>query len=893
MTSDHDGPLDAPVTSPTSLLISTAPLLSSMAFTSARSTTEMTVTVTMSVANVGSEAVNAIVPDALAITGDGSLTLASGPEPASLDLADGARGTFTWTYAAHDAGNVQVTGRCEGVSAVGGQPRGSLATASAPHRILAPALDLQLYPVANMPFSINRGQAGVVPLTLTLLNDGGAERAELAVRRLVITLDDGDGNPVVPAHLLSRVTVGEGINIYSDVSAPEATGQTITLDLDPEVVVTASEPVTLGLRLDIAEQTDVSRFRVGLESAADLQVVDRVSGAARTVTLTDAAFPVRSAAGSIVSQATGLDVMAVLLPDATAGAGQADVALLRLSLAAEGDDLSSEVKVGAFVVSLVDTLGQRLPDAASRLSRLWVDGPLAVHALHDLVGPADSLVAFTLSPQISVPVGAAGVTVTVHGQVPPDPVLGPLALRLEPPASFDARDGNVSSSVLVSYQPTEITGPRITLQQPAPTLLVDARGNLPDVLPQGARGALALTIGLSHPGTPGSAAARADTLFLTCVDADRQPQDADAMLDGVAATWNGDDVGIAAIYAGPRILFPLGARRLAAGEAAEVRVTIAIESNAPAGGVELLADAGLLAAHDENLLTPLDVVAAPGALLPATSGLARIQPATTEVQVDWSDRLPARLPSGGQDVTVALLSLANPSPLGSAPALLQSLVLRTADRELRALDAGAALIGASVLLDGQAWATLADVAVDDSTLVLTGATPLTIAAGRTVDLELRVTARPDATADGLRIGLGDGDLRCTQTDATTAVTVRPVAGLTLPLWTAASGLAGADLAASYINFPNPFAAGRQATRFAFQLPRDARVTLRLWTPRGDGVATLLDDRPLAAGLHQDLEWDGRNGRGTVVRNGVYLAELTVHYPDGQTERLRRKVAVVR
>lgn len=892
MSSDHDGPLDAAVTSPTALLISTAPLLSNMSFATARSTTEMTVTVTMSVINVGSEAVNAIVPDVLTVTGDGGLTLTSGPTPASLDLPDGGRGTFTWTYAAEAAGNVQVTGRCDGVSAVGGQPRGSLATASAPHRVLSPALDLQLYPVANMPFSINRGQAGVVPLTLTLLNDGGPERAELAVRRLVITLDDGDGNPVVPADLLSRVTVGEGINVYCNVTDPESVGQTLTLDLDPEVVVTANEPVTLGLRLDVSGQTDIDRFRIGLLSADDLEVVDRVSGAERSVILTDHAFPVRSAAGSIVSQATGLTVTALPRPDLTAGAGQDAVNLLDLALTAEGGDHSSEVKVGAFVVSLVDPLGQRLSDAAARLSRIWVDGPLAVHAVHNLVA-ADSVITFDLSPQISVPVGAAGVAVKIMGQVQPDPVLGPLSLQLGEPASFDARDGNVSSSVAVAYQPADITGPRVTVQRLAPALLANVVGHLPEVLPQGARGALALAITLNHPGSEGSAAAFVDTLRLTCLDAARQPQEASRVLDGALVTWNGAEVGNTVLSTASQVLIPLDSQLLAAGQAAEVQLMVDIEADAPAGGFELLVDADLLAAHDANLMTPVAVAAGDGARLPATSGLARIQPASSEVQVDWQDRLPALLASGGQDVPVVLLSLTNPSAPGSAPALLQSLTMRFADRDHHDLAGGAIMTGATALVDGQPWATVAGVVEDDRTLTLTGDAPLTIAAGASVELDLRVVPRAGATAAGVRIGLDQDDLRCTQNDGTTPITVRPAAGLRLPLWTGAAGMVGNDLAASYINFPNPFAAGRQATRFAFQLPRDAHVTLRIRTPRGDAVATLLDDQALAVGLHQDLDWDGRNGRGTVVRNGVYLAELVVRYPDGGSDLLRRKVAVVR
>ena len=44
------------------------------------------------------------------------------------------------------------------------------------------------------------------------------------------------------------------------------------------------------------------------------------------------------------------------------------------------------------------------------------------------------------------------------------------------------------------------------------------------------------------------------------------------------------------------------------------------------------------------------------------------------------------------------------------------------------------------------------------------------------------------------------------------------------MWSNASGLTATTLAASYSNFPNPFAAGREATTFVYYLPSSARVT---------------------------------------------------------------------
>lgn len=73
----------------------------------------------------------------------------------------------------------------------------------------------------------------------------------------------------------------------------------------------------------------------------------------------------------------------------------------------------------------------------------------------------------------------------------------------------------------------------------------------------------------------------------------------------------------------------------------------------------------------------------------------------------------------------------------------------------------------------------------------------------------------------------------------------------------------------------------------------ARVTLTLWTGRGERVGTLIAGAPLAQGLHQEVVWDGRTGDQHPVANGAYLAEIAVAYDDGTKDRILRKVAVVR
>ena len=68
--------------------------------------------------------------------------------------------------------------------------------------------------------------------------------------------------------------------------------------------------------------------------------------------------------------------------------------------------------------------------------------------------------------------------------------------------------------------------------------------------------------------------------------------------------------------------------------------------------------------------------------------------------------------------------------------------------------------------------------------------------------------------------------------------------------------------------PNPFR-GRTAIRF--DLPRDARATIRVYDVTGRLVRTLVDDA-LPGGRHS-ATWDGADRGGSRVASGVYLVRM--------------------
>ncbi len=895
--SGNDGPVDAAVGNPNALLLSTAPLLATLETSLPRSTVGQVVTVRMLVRNVGGEDVLGVTPSLLAAQGDGTLSYLSGPSPASFDLPFGQTGTFTWTYHADAVGTVLLTGSSEGTGAVGGLPRRSLPATSNMHAIRLPVSSLELFAGANMPFSINRGQIGVVPLTLTFANQpGGADVAEANLVSLRMRLEDEGGGDIVPADLLSRVVVGEGANIYLSRTELETSGSEVDLTLEQPAAITGSEPVSLAIRLDIAADTLVPAFRVTILDSLWFAATDVINGQSVPVVLQGAAYPIASGLGRLVAEATELAVAPVPAAPVAAGRGQVDVPLLTLRLENPGvESLSSDIAVGSLSVGLTDTLGAPQAQPARLLQRIRAAGPFQVLTDRTLHAGDDTTLTLFLSPPLTVPVNTP-VELQIRGDVAEDADLGAFRLALGDTSLLDARDGNTGTAVPVHYEPPLIQGTVIRVEAPASLLVAAGVPRLPVSLGIGSRSVPALELILQHGGTPEEAAIRCDSLRFLFLDAARLPYEPATVLDRLQILWGAVPVGVLTDPAAPDgvLSVPLSDLQLAVGRSETLSVVLDVEASAPAVGFELLLPEGSLLATDANLGSPVDVDPAPGRTFPFSSGLTHLHTPADELVVDFTSLLPAVLAADGRETAACVLSLTNPAAPEMGGITLQQLVLRGATAEGTSLPLGAAAAEVRVYHAGELWAASGALSGADSVAVVVPAEPLIVPAGGAVDLQVRAVFQAGTTVPGLRLGLLADDISIEQPGgALLTIRVEPAAGKVFPFWTDAGHFAPLDLAASYANFPNPFAAGREKTRFVYALQGEARVSLRILTVRGETVIMLLDRAPRGAGLHQDDAWDGRNGRESVVHNGVYVAELVVRYDSGAEHKLRRKVAVVR
>ncbi|HYM82003.1 MAG TPA: DNRLRE domain-containing protein [Candidatus Limnocylindria bacterium] len=890
--SGNDGPLDASVESANTLLISGSPLLATLEVPAA-SALGQTIEVRMIVRNTSAERVVAIAPTPLDILGTAALTLIDGPTPATLDLDPAARDTVIWHYSAVAVGEARLRGAAEGTGFTSGLVRRAPAITSGLHRVFSVANRLDLSLVHTMPVSVNPGALDVVPFSLTLTNPGGEGVSDVNLRRLRVRLETESGQPIVPTDLLARVTVNEGTNIYLVKTALETSGNEVDLALATPARVTGLEPTTLNLRLDLLPAISVPTFRLLIQDSAQFFAEDATSLAPVGVVLDAGSFPIRSNVARILAEATDLDV-AALGPDTLFAARGGVVPLSRMRFENRGTaSITSDVRLASFVVGMQDTTGLKLLPG-NRLSWLRVlEGTrlLASFAVVPADGPELTV---ALSPPLNLPVNTP-LDLTVEGTIAASAPLGTFRLLFVDSARVDAYDANSRAQVAVNMVADTLAGAFVTVEANADSLLASHSPVMPPAIVIGEIDVRAIAVTLRHPGTPGTARIRVDSVRVALRDEQRQPLAFATYLDRLAVRWNGVEVASAGGFAaGSVVTVPLSVPLLQPGDTARIELALDVDGTAPAGSVELVVAGTGLYALDVNRSQPVALGPEPGSELPMLSGLGRLVSPSRELVVGLENRMPTVLAADGRATAAAELSLSNRDPQGAGSIFVDWLRVNAAGQDFSALPLGTFAERVDAYVDGVLWGQSAPLTADSVSAAVVGLQRLEIPKDQTVRVELRWTPRTGAVSGRVRLGLDRPDVGVVQPgSALLAIAVLPENGQAFPLWSQAGGFSATDLSGSYANFPNPFAAGRQGTTFTYYLRDGARVSLRILTPRGVSVATLLDGVARAPGLHQDDRWDGRNGSGSVVANGVYVAELSVRYDDGTDERELRKVAVVR
>ncbi|MFH0779061.1 MAG: hypothetical protein V2A71_10640 [Candidatus Eisenbacteria bacterium] len=148
----------------------------------------------------------------------------------------------------------------------------------------------------------------------------------------------------------------------------------------------------------------------------------------------------------------------------------------------------------------------------------------------------------------------------------------------------------------------------------------------------------------------------------------------------------------------------------------------------------------------------------------------------------------------------------------------------------------------------------------------------TLAAGESDTLVVTVDVAATPLVGGLAIEI-EGDASFEAFDVASAADI----GVVAP---DGRGFPGAFTPPSRIfagvhNYPNPFRAGSEHTRISYYLESDSQVSLKIFTLDGRLVFSRTYSEQDAEGRRGlcEILWDGKNGKGEVVLNGVYVGRV--------------------
>jgi len=469
------------------------------------------------------------------------------------------------------------------------------------------------------------------------------------------------------------------------------------------------------------------------------------------------------------------------------------------------------------------------------------------------------------------------------------PSVAGFSVRVSVPMDIDARDNNSGEPVVVAGA-FPLRGRALTFQTPA-TGLVAARTSLaPEtILPSAAAvGLMQLTV--SHPDTA-SASVSFDSVAVEFMRPDGSALFPGNYFNRLCVVHGVDTLAQAVSLSGLDPLVPcrlVPPITLAPGDSDSVSIIVDVKSTFTPAPFKIRVEREDIHAVDVN----------DGQRILGIEGDFPLESEASWLRLSGSTvfcALTSRLPSNvtGKEAALAAfdLSVQNGSASGYTAVELRTLSVRAEDWRgdalaPNALAAAARLMAADTLLaTGVVGAQDIRFDVSPGALVVDAST----AASLRVVVDLATTV-PNAT---FRFVLAD-------TSATTIVDAGTGGGIGAgttgggyPLATGYAPVLGADMTTGFTNYPNPFAAGREQTRITYYLEETSRVRLKLYTLWGKDVATLLDGETRPAGLHEDVLWDGRNGDGDVVNNGVYYLVLEIDPAGGGTHTFKRKVGVAR
>jgi hypothetical protein len=662
--------------------------------------------------------------------------------------------------------------------------------------------------------------------------------------------------------------------------------------LTPAITLDPGDSLEVDFLSDIVDAAAYVSWRVSIASVVDIEVVDTNDGQPAPMT-SSASFPWATSDILVNDAADSLVVNPGLPQTVFANTGQSDVPLMALTLSNAGSPNTATAVVNDFTLTFFDSSAAPISPTTVltdiRFQRLGQ--PILASTS---IGGANELIVTLLAPLNVAPGAPEQLSASVS--LPTVPGTNGFYTEIVSATAITARDVNTAQVIGVfALDPVANDFPlrsnTIIMEAPASGVSVSMMSRLPATILPAANSVPVMDLTFAHPDSTG-ASLEIDSLVVLFSTPGGTPLPPGDFFAGLTVTHEGSVVSsqtsLSSVQPLVECLLPVPVL-LAPGGSETLSVFVDANSIFQPASFNAWLDVEHVVVLDSNdgsrvmtLNGNFPLVAGPS-LLQLPSGL---------VQAGLISRLPQNVSAQQSDVIALDLLLQNSNPAGFTAAELKSARFRIESADGVPLDpsqllSSARLIGRGVVVSQAVFGT-GEIAftVPDSAVVIHAATVDTLSLVIDMDsqqsnVDFRLVV--DGARPLLLIDAANGD----------SLTVGTIGPEGFPIESGLAHVLGNDMAASFTNYPNPFAAGREATRITYFLQRPSTVTLKLYTVWGKPVCTLVDHEPMPAGLHQDARWTGANDDGDLVNHGVYFLVINIEGNDGSRESLRRKVGVVR
>jgi len=889
--SGNDGPIDKTLTNSTQQTISTDPLIATLLADQPSYSSGQTIVLSMMTRNEGLDTLYGVHPSIVTLGGTGGASLASLPNPAVVDLDPGSNTTFVWTYSADTAGDATFCARAYSADSTGLSEETCTGTVVIQNRPSGVSVAL-----TNLaPSTADRGQDAVKLFKLqTQYATADSLTAPVHFAGILVRCEDGSGAPLAPNTVLNRIVFAGPGGMDHAFSVADSTNATLRLTLSQPMVIQPGAALTLGVDGDISNTAVFTSLVMKVETLGDIGLSDANDGTALTTTSFNA-FPWATTPLSVNSPAESLLVDSENGATMNANVGQENVRVFTIDLAHPGDPNSARVIVTGLRLGFFDLSGTAITPG-SVVRRLRIAAGASVLFDDDVVSGTGPALAATLHTPLVLPPGSSQA-LDVYADLKIIPQSGGFFMVLANPGSVSARDINTNEWVRVgAAQPSARDFPfssdRVVFQNPASGLLAGFVDKLPRAILSSVRSVPVMDIIVTQENIPDASAVRVDSLSFQFQFPGGAPAVPGDYFGALIITHDGDTVGVETPLGGAS---PVAECRLsepvivAPAESETLSVFVDTKALFSPADIEVRVEQEGIVIHDANDGTRVFGLA--GAF-PFIAGPASLQLPSSRVSAGLVSRVPANIAAEESNLDVLDLIVKNGDSAGRTSIELETVRVRAQNGKGSTIDPTRLARGARLITRDS---TVVDGAIHSSEIVFTLPSDLVriaSASSDTVSIVLDVDTDLDdanfrlVVEDSASIGVYD-DL------AGNRIPVGTLGDTGFPLTTRWVHVLGQSAQAAYTNYPNPFAAGREHTTITYYLEQRSTVTMKLYTVWGAPVATLVDSKSEDAGLHQDVKWNGRNGDGDVVNNGVYFLVLEIRGENGNNATLKRKVGVIR